>query len=86
MTQEMLTPTEKLKKLRDIAKALSEVLGKVVIYDDETTENLLEEAEKHALAILQTLHDENPEEVVTAVLYHINLQARETYNTERSNA
>lgn len=83
MTQEILTPTEKLKKLRQIAKALSDGLGKVVIYDDETTDNLLEEAEGHAMTILQVLHDENPEDIVTAVLYHINRQARETHNTER---
>lgn len=84
MTHEILTLTEKLKALRQIAKALSDALGKVVIYDDETTAKLLEEAEGHALAILQTLHDDSPEEIVTAVLYHINLQAGA--DTERRNA
>lgn len=68
MEQEILTPTEKLKALREVAKTLSDALGKVVTYDDETTEDLLQEAEGHAVAILQIIHDGNREDIMQAVL------------------
>ena len=71
MQQEILTPTEKLKALRQTAKTLSDALGKVVTYDDDTTKALLDEAEGHAVTILQAIHDDDPEEIVTAVLYHL---------------
>lgn len=68
MTQEILTPTEKLKALRQQVKTLSDELGKVVTFDDETTESLLAAAEGHAVTLLETIHDADPEEIVTAVL------------------
>ncbi len=71
MEQEILTPTEKLKALREVAKTLSDTLGKVVTYDDETTENLLQAAEGHAVNILQTIHDDDYEEITTAVLFRL---------------
>ena len=70
--QEILTPTEKLKALRQTAKVLSDALGnQVVTYDDDTTNALLDEAEGHAVTLLKTIHDDDPEEIVTAVLYHL---------------
>ena len=72
MTQEILTPTEKLKALRQTAKALSDALGnQVVTYDDETTETLISEAEGHAATILQTIHDGDLKEIVDAVFYQL---------------
>ena len=71
MTQETLTPTEKLKELRKTVKALSDELGKVVIYDDAITENLLQAAEKHATQILQTIHDDDHVDIVHAIHYHL---------------
>ena len=71
MGQEILTPTEKLKALRQTTKTLSDALGKVVTYDDDTTKTLLDEAEGHAVTILQAIHDDDHEEIVTAVLYHL---------------
>ena len=67
MTAEILTPTDKLKALRQTVKALSDALGKVVTYDDETTNTLLDEAEAHAVTILKTIHDNDHEEVMQAV-------------------
>jgi len=67
MEQEILTPTEKLKALRQIVKTLSDELGKVVTYDDETTESLLQTAEGHAVTILQTIHDGSREDIAHAV-------------------
>ena len=67
MTQEILTPTEKLKALRQLVKTLADELGKVVTYDDETTESLLQAAEGHAVNILQTIHDDNREDIMHAV-------------------
>ena len=67
MTQEILTPTEKLKALRQTAKALKDTLGKVVTYDDETTDCLMSEAERHAVTILQTIHDDDREDITAAV-------------------
>ena len=69
--QEIMTPTEKLKALRQTAKTLSDALGKVVTYDDDTTNALLDEVEGHAVTILKTIHDDDHEEVVTAVLFHL---------------
>ena len=71
MTQEILTPTEKLKALRQTAKSLSDALGKVVTYDDETTETLISEAEGHAATILRTIHDGDLKEIVDAVFYQL---------------
>ncbi len=68
MPQEILTPTEKLRALRQQVKTLADELGKVVTYDDETTESLLAAAEGHAVTFLQTIHDANHEDIVTAVL------------------
>ena len=70
MTPEILTPTEKLKALREIAKLLTNGLGKVVTYDDETTEALMSEAEHHAVIILKTIHDGNSEDINNAILNH----------------
>ena len=70
MTHEILTPTEKLKALRQTAKLLSDALGKVVTYDDETTEAIMAEAESYAVSILQTIHDSDPEDMSHAVLSH----------------
>lgn len=67
MEQEILTPTEKLKALRQEVKTLADELGKVVTYDDETTESLLEAAEGHAVNILLTIHDGNSEDIAHAV-------------------
>ena len=69
--QEILTPTEKLKALRQTAKAVSDALGKVVSYDDDTTNALLDEAEGHAVTILKTIHDSNHEDVMQAVYYQM---------------
>ena len=71
MTDEILTPTEKLKKLREIARLLTDGLGKVVTYDDETTEELMQAAERHAVQILQTIHDKNHEDIIHAVFYQL---------------
>ena len=72
MQQEILTPTEKLKQLRQIAKHLADALGnQVVTYDDETTEGLMIEAERHAVTLLQTIHDENPEDIIQATYYRL---------------
>lgn len=71
MTSEILTPTEKLKALRQTAKRLTDALGKVIIYDDETTEALMTEAEGHAVSILQTIHDDDPEAITAAVTYQL---------------
>lgn len=71
MTHEILTPTEKLKALRQQVKTLADELGKVVTYDDETTESLLEVAERHAVSILETIHDENHEDITDAVYYQL---------------
>ena len=68
MEQEILTPTEKLKALRQRVKTLADELGKVVTYDDETTESLLQIAEQHAVNILLTIHDGNREDIAHAVL------------------
>ena len=67
MEQEILTPTEKLKALRQIVKTLADELGKVVTYDDDTTQSLLQIAEGHAVTILQTIHDGNREDIAHAV-------------------
>ncbi|MXV82891.1 hypothetical protein F4Z98_05900 [Candidatus Poribacteria bacterium] len=67
MEQEILTPTEKLKALRQEVKTLSDTLGKVVTYDDDTTESLLQAAEGHAVTILQIIHDGNSEDIAHAV-------------------
>ena len=72
MTQEILTPTEKLKALRNIAKQLTGGLGKVVTYDDETTEALMQEvSEKHAVTLLQTIHDDDHADVIQATYYQL---------------
>ncbi|MCG9132748.1 hypothetical protein J5I95_13805 [Candidatus Poribacteria bacterium] len=71
MTDEILTPTEKLKALRQTAKRLADGLGKVVTYDDETTADLMAEAEGHAVTLLQTIHDGNHEEISDAVFRHL---------------
>ena len=71
MTDEILTPTEKLKKLREIARLLTDGLGKVVTYDDDTTQDLMDEAERHAVSILQTIHDGNHEDISHAVFQHL---------------
>ena len=71
MEQEILTPTEKLKALREITRQLDDGLGKVVTYDDETTQDLMNEAERHAVQILQTIHDENHEDISHAVFYQL---------------
>ncbi|MDE0016820.1 MAG: hypothetical protein OXU51_11575 [Candidatus Poribacteria bacterium] len=65
--EERLTPTEKLKALRQIVKTLADELGKVVTYDDDTTESLLQAAEGHAVNILQTIHDGSREDIAHAV-------------------
>ena len=67
---EILTPTEKLKALRETAKFLSDGLGKVVTFDDETTQQLLDAAEHHAVIILKTIHDGNKEDIGHAILNH----------------
>ena len=68
---EILTPTEKLKALRQITKELSDALGKVVTYDDEITEKLLQAAEKHATEILKTIHDNDHIDITHALHYHL---------------
>ena len=68
---EILTPTEKLKALRQTAKTLSDALGKVVTYDDNTTNGLLDEAEGHAVTILQAIHDGDHEDVMQAVYFQM---------------
>lgn len=68
MAQEILTPTEKLKALRQTAHTLWDALGKFATYDDEITNALLDEAEGHVVTILKTIHDNDPEEIITAVL------------------
>ena len=70
MTHEILTPTEKLKALRETAKFLTDALGKVVTYDDETTEAIMSEAEAHAVTILKTIHDGNSEDITNAIADH----------------
>ena len=70
MTQEILTPTEKLKALRETARFLTDELGKVVTYDDATTEALLSEAEHHAVVILKTIHDSDSEDIAQAIQNH----------------
>ena len=72
MTQEKLTPTEKLKALRQTAKSLSDALGnQVFTYDDETTETLMNEAERHAATIFRTIHDDDPEDILDAVFFQL---------------
>lgn len=70
MTHEILTPTEKLKALRETAKYLADGLGKVVTYDDDTTQELMNEAEHHAVVILKTIHDGNHEDISHAIVEH----------------
>ena len=70
MTPEILTPTEKLKALREIAELLTDGLGKVITYDDETTQELMNEAESHAVTILKTIHDGDNEDIRHAILNH----------------
>lgn len=70
MTPEILTPTEKLKALREVAKFLTDGLGKVVTYDDETTEALMSEAESHAVAMLKIIHDSDSEDIGHAIASH----------------
>ncbi len=70
MTPEILTPTEKLKALREVAKFLTDGLGKVVTYDDETTAALLSEAEHHAVIILKTIHDGDNADIAQAIQNH----------------
>lgn len=70
MTHEILTPNEKLKRLRGIAKCLVDALGKVVLYDDDTAEGILEESETHAIDILDTIHDSDMKDVIDAVKIH----------------
>lgn len=67
---EVLTPTEKLKALREIAKLLTGGLGKVVTFDDETTNALLSEAEHHAVVMLKTIHDCDSEDIAQAIENH----------------
>lgn len=72
MTEERLTPTEKLKAARQAAKRLSEALGKVVTYDDDTTKAILDDAEVEAVNLLQIIHDEdNHEDIMHAVFYRL---------------
>ena len=68
---EILTPTEKLKALRETAKFLADGLGKVVTYDDATTQQLLDEAGSHAVHILNVIHDGNREDIGHAIDAHI---------------
>lgn len=70
MADEILTPTEKLKALREIAKLLADGLGKVVTYDDNTTQELMNEAEHHAVTILKVIHDGNKEDISHAIVEH----------------
>ena len=72
MTHEILTPTEKLKALRNIAQQLADGLGKVVTYDDEVTGELLAEAEGFAIEILNTIHDGDLKDIEDAVKAHFN--------------
>ncbi len=67
MEQEILTPTEKLKALREVARVLADGLGKVVTYDDDTTAELLSEAESHAVAILKVIHDSDSDDIGHAI-------------------
>lgn len=52
---EGLTPTDKLKRVRADVMNLSSILGKLVTYDDETTEEMLSQAEVEVTRILATL-------------------------------
>lgn len=67
MTQEILTPTEKLKALREVARVLADGLGKVVTYDDDTTAELLSEAESLAVDILKVIHDSDSDDIGHAI-------------------
>ena len=64
---EILTPTEKLKAVRATARRLQEAIGRVVLYDDETTDNILAEAQMCALEILFTRHDGDVKDMLDAV-------------------
>ena len=81
MTDAILTPTEKLQATRKQVTQLSETLGKVVTYDDETTEKLLSEAERVAVEILKIRHDENHEDITDAVMYQ--LTGKDLYNPKK---
>lgn len=64
---ETKTPTEKLKALRTDAHSLSNLLGKVCTYDDETTNDLITDAETTALSILFTIHDGDKDDITDAI-------------------
>ena len=71
MTPEILTPTEKLKALREVARVLADGLGKVVTYDDDTTAELLSEAESHAVDMLKVIHDSDSDDIGHAIASHM---------------
>ena len=64
---EILTPSEKLKEIRLTARRLQEAIGRVVLYDDETTDEMLAEAQMCALTILFTRHDGDVKDMLDAV-------------------
>ena len=55
---ERLTPTEKLQAIRKDVSQLKELLGYIVTYDDDTTADLLTDAESTAISILRVIYDE----------------------------
>ncbi|MYA71716.1 hypothetical protein F4009_04670 [Candidatus Poribacteria bacterium] len=64
---EILTPTEKLEALRQQVRVLADELGHVVTYDDETTAQLLQTVEQHAIGLLETIHDNAPYDIRESV-------------------
>ena len=81
MTNEILTPTEKLKATRKKVAELDGAIGKVVTYDDDTTAELLNEAERIAVDILQIIHDNDQDDIEFAVSYHKRLPNQKTVET-----
>ena len=81
MTEKILTPTEKLQATRKQVAHLADHIGKVVTYDDDTTEELLSEAERVAVEILKIRHDGNHEDITDAVMYQ--LTGKDLYNPEK---
>ena len=76
MTDEILAPTEKLKATRQQVAELSDSIGKAVTYDDDTTEELLTEAQERAINILAIIHDKDDGDMHFALAMYIRKQRR----------
>ena len=81
MDNEILTPSEKLQATRKQVTHLSDNLCRVVGFDDDTTAELLSEAERVAVEILKIKHDSDHEDITNAVMYQ--LTGKDLYNPEK---